>query len=209
MARMRVLVLVVAAGCALSTGCSSMSNTEKGMGLGGLIGAGVGTAVGAASGNTGTGAAVGGLIGAGVGGLAGADADARQQERADIRRVEAEAHAQATAQQVGMTDVIQLTQQGVSDELIVNQIRNSRSTFRLSAQDIVTLRDNKVSDRVISEMQHTQSRLGYAAPPPRTVVVRETAPTTVIYERGPYWGRPVYVAPHPPPIGVGFTYIRR
>ena len=51
-----------------STGSTALSNTEKGIGLGGLIGAGVGTAVGAASGNPRTGAVVGGLLGAGAGG---------------------------------------------------------------------------------------------------------------------------------------------
>ncbi len=201
----RVLVIVAAVGSCFATGCSNMSNTEKGVGLGGLIGAGVGTAVGAASGDTGTGAVVGGLLGAGVGGLAGADADAREKERADIRRAAAE--AQAVPPPVGLTDVVQLTQIGTSDEVIINQIRQSRATYRLSTADIAMLKENHVSDRVINEMINSQSRLG--PPPPKTVIVHETAPTTVIYERGPYWGRPVYVAPPPPPIGVGFHFHRR
>jgi predicted small secreted protein len=204
MVRTRLLVVVVALGSWLSTGCSNMSNTEKGVGLGGLIGAGVGTAVGAATGDTGTGAVVGGLLGAGVGGLAGADADDRERERADIRRAAAE--AQATPGPVGLTDVVQLTQRGVSDDVIVNHIRTSRATYRLSTADIEMLKANHVSDRVINEMMNSQSRIG--PPPPRTVIVHETAPTTVIYERGPYWGRPVYVAP-PPPVGVGFHFHSR
>ena len=205
MVRTRLLIIVVALGSWLSTGCSSMSNTEKGVGLGGLIGAGVGTAVGAATGDTGTGAVVGGLLGAGVGGLAGADADARDREQADIRRAAAE--AQATPGPVGLTDVVQLTQRGVSDDVIINHIRQSRSTYRLSTQDILMLQENKVSDRVINEMNTSLTRIGLSQPP-RTVIVRETAPTTVIYERGPYWGHPVYVAP-PPPVGVGFHFHSR
>ena len=65
-----------------STGCSTLSNTEKGVGLGGLIGAGVGTAVGAASGDPRTGAVVGGLLGAGAGGLIGNDIDQEEKHRA-------------------------------------------------------------------------------------------------------------------------------
>ncbi len=205
MVRTRLLILVVALGSWLSTGCSTMSNTEKGLGLGGAIGAGVGTAIGAATGDAGTGAIAGGLIGAGVGGLAGADADAREREQADIRRVAAEQH-QLTQGQVGLTDVVQLTQRGVSDDVIVNQIRNTRSTYRLSSADIEMLKANHVSDRVIIEMQNSQSRLGSL--PPKTVIVRETAPTTVIYDHGPYWARPVYVAP-PPPVSLGVHWHSR
>lgn len=196
MVRARLLVMGLTLGCWLSTGCSSMSNTEKGVGVGGLLGAGVGSAIGAAHGDTGTGAVVGGLLGAGIGGLAGADEDAR--ERADIRRTAAE--AQATPSPVGLTDVVQLTQRGVSDVVIVNQIRQSRSTYRLSSADIEMLKANHVSDRVIIEMQNSQSRIGSL--PPKTVIVRETAPTTVIYDHGPDWCGPVYVAPPRPRFGV-------
>ena len=46
----RLLFVLIAGVTAGSTGCSTMSNTEKGVGLGGLVGAGLGTAVGAATG---------------------------------------------------------------------------------------------------------------------------------------------------------------
>src|SRR6186997_2754789 len=116
-----VLILAVAAG---STGCSTLSNTEKGVGLGGAIGAGVGTAVGAATGNPKTGAVVGGLLGTGVGTAVGAGEDAKDQQKREIRQAEAVA-AQAQQRRMGMMDVVNMVQAGHSEQVIINQIRSS------------------------------------------------------------------------------------
>src|SRR6185369_1736365 len=63
--------LLTAAALALPVGCSSMSNTDKGL----LAGAGLGTAAGAvighATGHTGAGAVIGGLVGGTTGALVG------------------------------------------------------------------------------------------------------------------------------------------
>jgi uncharacterized protein YcfJ len=199
----RVFGLVFALGTGLSTGCSTMNNTEKGALGGGAIGAGVGTLVGAATGNPRTGAAVGAAIGAGVGGLAGNDMDREERERTDAVRL-AEAQAASQAKPLGMIDVVQManTNPPPGDEVIINAIRQSRSTYQLSPTDIAYLKQNNVSDRVIVEMQNSGGRVAIGGPP-RTVVVHE--PTTVIYER-PYY-RPYYCRP-PPPIGFGVV-IRR
>lgn len=53
---------------------------------------------------------------------------------------------------LGITDVVQFAKQGVSDDVIVNRIRQSQSTFSLSPADLAMLKENKVSDRVINEM---------------------------------------------------------
>lgn len=191
------LMLIVAAG---STGCSTMSNTEKGVGIGGALGAGVGTAIGAATGNPKTGAVVGGLVGAGLGGAAGAEADERDRERAyakDMAQINA-AQTAADARKMGLIDVVQMNQQGIAPNLIVNQIRSTGSTFSLSTADLNYLTEQHVPNEVIAAMQQAQPvAVGRG---PRTVVVRE--PQTVIYER-PYYPRPVYVAP-----AVGVTYVR-
>lgn len=188
----RILVVLAAAAAASTTGCSTMSNTEKGVGLGGLVGAGLGTAVGAATGNPRTGAVVGGLLGAGVGGAVGADAD--REERKDARDAAvAQAAAQAQANPpLGMMDVVKLSQNGTDPDVIIGQIRNTRSTFALSNSDIEYLTQCNVSPRVIRAMQDAR---------PGAVVVARPRPT-VVYEQPPV----VYVAPPPPPpvIGVGY-----
>lgn len=202
-----LIVPLVLGSAALSGGCSTMSNTEKGVGIGGALGAGVGTLVGAATGNPKTGAVVGGLLGAGTGGLIGADADA--QERREQRVMQAQAaQAQAmAASQMNVNDIIAMasSQPPVGDSVIISQIRNTGSTFQLSTADITMLKQNNVSDGVITEMINARPRTVVA--PPRTVVVAPAPPPVVVYER-PYWGPRYYYGP-PPPVGIGFTYIRR
>jgi hypothetical protein len=209
----RILVVAAGLGAGLSTGCSHMSHTATGAGVGGALGAGLGTVVGAATGNPRTGAVAGGLIGAGLGGAVGASEDAREREEAQILHAEAAAARAAQAGQVQFGDVIQMSNSvpPVGDDVIINQIRSTGSTFQLTSGDITYLKQNNVSDRVINEMISARPRVGIAAPPPRTVVVREPVPPVVVYERPYFWGpRPVYVCPPPPPpmVGVGFHFRR-
>lgn len=190
-----------------SVGCSSMAGT--GALAGGGIGAGVGTLIGHATGNPKTGAVIGGALGAGLGSAIGAEADERKQEREDqIRLAEANAAA-ANAPQfsgpLGMTDVIALSEQGVSDDVIINYLRQTNSTFKLSPSDLAYLREKRVSDRVVNEMINSANRVSIKAAPPRTVLIREPAPTTVIYEHP--WA-PVYVAPPFPAFGFSYNYVR-
>ena len=156
-----------------STGCTALSNTEKGVGLGGLIGAGVGTAVGAASGNPRTGAVVGGLLGAGAGGLIGNDIDREEKHRATD---EAAGRAYDRAQPARIDEIIRMAKNGQSERVIVNHIRQSRMRFALSADDLNDLKANGVPDAVIVEMQNTAE--------PSPVIVRE----------------PVYIRRGPPPV---------
>jgi hypothetical protein len=166
----------------LACGCSSLSHTENGALAGGGIGALTGALIGHQSGHTAGGAAIGGAVGALAGGLIG---NSQDQTEHKIQAAEAKA-------QMGVTDVIQMAQSHISDEVIINHIRTSGTVFHLSAQDTIWLKENGVSDRVVAEMQATAGR------PPRRVV----------YTTAPVYAQPVYVvepAP-PPPVGFGFAY---
>lgn len=182
----------------MNGGCEHMSNTAKG----GLIGGGVGAGLGAAAGG-GKGALIGGLIGTGVGGLVGNDMDQQEKRHTENRLAVAEANAAAntlpppaSVSPLGMADVIQMSREGMSDSMIINQIRSTGSTFQLSVEDLRMLQANTVSPRVIEEMQMRR---------PATRVIREPH---VIYHESP---APVYVYPSPRPrayppggyIGVG------
>jgi uncharacterized protein YcfJ len=179
-------------------GCSTMSHTAEGAGVGGAIGAGTGALIGkATNGKAGQGALVGGLIGAGVGGLIGNEKDQQEKREAQARVQQAEAQAQAAATQMGIADVIQWAKDGRSDDVIINQIRTTGSTYQLSGEDVRLLSANGVSDRVIMEMQNRRPDL---YPRRRLVPVQ---PVPVIYGPPP----PVIVAPPPPPgfaVGVHF-----
>jgi surface antigen len=165
---MRGLKLTAAAGLlaalGLSSGCESMSNTAKG----GLIGGGAGAGIGALAGG-GKGALVGGLVGTVAGGLIGNDVD--QQEKRNMQTRVAVAEARQAGPPLGITDVVQLTREGQSERVIINQIRNTGSTFQLSTEDIRMLQANNVGQYVIAEMQSRPPavrvvRPGYYYPPP-------------------------------------------
>ena len=197
----RLSAIVMMAAGLLGMGCSTMSNTEKGVGVGGLLGAGVGTAVGAATGNPKTGAVVGGLLGAGVGGAIGSDADERDRERRHERDMAqmSQQQAAADARKLGMIDIVQMHQAGTDSRVIVNQIQATGSTFQQSTADINYLTEQRVPPEVIVAMQQSATAAPAIGRAPRTVVVREQP--TVIYERPYYWG--------PPPPAVGVHFIKR
>jgi hypothetical protein len=70
------------------------------------------------------------------------------------------------SQPLGVADVKMLAKSGISDEVIISQIRNSRTVYRLSAADILDLKDNGVSEKVIDFMINTPSTYGYTRPSP-------------------------------------------
>ena len=177
----RFTLLGLLAAIAAAGGCSTMDNTTKGAGIGGVLGTGAGLALGAATGNPKTGAVVGGLLGAGVGAAVGNDKDNQIQDRRDLQQATAVANAQAQ-QRMGMTDVIHMAQQGHDEQVIINQIRNSGSTFQLSANDIDFLKTNNVPSRVIVEMQNAKGS-AVLVRPARPIVIREEP--TVIYRDPP------------------------
>jgi hypothetical protein len=163
----------------LVCGCESMSNGEKGALAGGGIGAGTGAIIGSATHNTGAGAVIGGAVGALAGGLTGHAID--ESERKQQAQLAA-ATAQPATGPMTIEDVIKLVQTPVSDPIIINQIRTSRTIFTLTPPDIQALKANGVSDEVVAEMQATAYR----------------------YPRRVYTSAPIYVVePPPPPIGVG------
>ncbi len=197
--RSAVVSMAVLAALGLgSTGCEHLSHTEKGAGIGGALGAGAGLAVGALTGNPRTGAAVGGLIGAGTGALVGSEKDEQVRRERDVIHAQAQATAaaQARQQRMGVADVIRLAQSGVDDQLIINQIHNSGSTFDLVPSDLEMLKNSGVSAAVIAAMQAARP----VSPINTRVVVRNPPPvTTVIYEESPpVVVRPVFVGPPPP-----------
>src|SRR4051812_38725268 len=108
-----------------ATGCSSMSTTEKGVVGGGAIGAGTGALIGSATGHAGTGAAIGAAVGGLSGGLIGNDIEESE------KRTKAElAAAQAPVRgPLGLQEIAQMAQQGISDPVIIGQIRSTRSVY--------------------------------------------------------------------------------
>lgn len=206
--RRRGLLLGAATLLLGSVGCESMSKTAQGGLVGGGVGAGLGAAVGSASGNAGKGALIGGLAGTVMGGLVGNDMDQQDKKTKDIQL--ANAQAAAARPTLSVADVQRMAAGGSSDDIIINQIRTTGSTYNLTVDDIQFLTSNGVSSRVITEMQNSRSRPVAVAPPPQVVrervYVREQP--EVVYVRP----APVYYVPPPPPpppaVGFGVSYTR-
>jgi len=130
-----------------------------------------------------------------------------EQERrteARIAAAEARMQGQLTAQQIAaqqnlLREVVEMTRNGVSDDTILSHVRAVGLPVRLSSEQIIYLKNQGVSERVIQEMVRMTPR-------PATTVV---TPTTVIYERPAviYDPGPVYVVePVPPPVRFSFGY---
>jgi hypothetical protein len=69
-------------------------------------------------------------------------------------------------QPLGLADIKMLAKSGVSDEVILSQIRNSHSVYRLSAAEILDLKDAGVSEKAIDFMINTPSLYRSSPPPP-------------------------------------------
>src|SRR5262245_18176035 len=100
----------------LACGCSSMNNTERGALSGAGLGAVAGGVISKATGHgVGNGALIGGALGGVAGGLTGNAID--ESERKQDAKIAA---ATATMPQgpLGLTDVVQMAQSHVSDNII-------------------------------------------------------------------------------------------
>ena len=136
------------------SGCQSTGPNAAGGGLlGGLTGSMIGASIGAHDGK----ATEGALIGAVAGGVAGAAIGDQVDEQHSEYQRQAMAQAEAINQSmVTLPQVIQMMQGGLSDEVIVNQIKTAGFSGRLNTTDLILLKQQGVSDRVIQELQSSQ-----------------------------------------------------
>lgn len=167
--KFRMLIVFAALTSLVSAGCVSGPGARTGTAFGGLSGALVGAAAGANKGKSLEGAAIGALAGSALGGAIGNAAD-RDNDRWMANQVAYEQDIRARS--VSMDQVIQMTQSGLGDQVITNQIRTQGVAAPLTTNDLVMLKQSGVSDNVISAWQQ-QSRVQPATVPPRQVIVRE------------------------------------
>jgi outer membrane lipoprotein SlyB len=186
------LNLVLAASAVGLTGCQNPDGTQNNTGSGALVGGAMGAITGAAIGGSqhgGEGALIGAAAGVIAGGLVGNSMDQEQQAR--LRAQAPQTYVRVDqGQPLAVADVKALARSGISDDVIISQIRNSRTVYHLSAADIIDLRDAGVSNRVIDFMINTPGIYGATpAPQANTVVVAQPPPPvpveTVVVAPGP------------------------
>jgi hypothetical protein len=162
-------------------GCVSFQGRPDYTASGALAGGATGAVIGSLTQNPEAGALIGGAVGALAGGLIGhgmdqaQEAQLRAQAPRTLERLE-------QGQPLTVGDVQALVQAGISDDLVISQIRNSRTVYHLNTADIIALKNAGVSDRVIDFMINTPSQIPAAdiggmvgstppAPLPETIVV--------------------------------------
>jgi outer membrane lipoprotein SlyB len=199
-------------------GCMTPQGRPDYTASGALAGAATGAVIGsAAARHSGPGALTGAAVGAVVGGLIGHGMDQEQEARL---RTQAPQTLQRVEQEQPLTvgDVQALAKAGISDDLIISQIRNSRTVYHLTTADIIALKNAGVSERVIDFMINTPSQIPSAEvagvvgssppPPPQETVVVAPGPDYVwvggtwvwlgdrwVWRHG-YWHRPTHFHRH-------------
>ena len=98
---------------------------------------------------------------------------------------------------MSVADVEALAKVGMNEDLIISQIRNSGSSYRLSATDIIALHNAGVSNKVIEYMINT------APPATASAAVAPAAVAPAYYYYPSYYPYPYYWWP---PVSFAFRF---
>jgi hypothetical protein len=99
----------------------------------------------------------------------------------------------------GVEDIVKLSRAQISEEIVLNYVRNSGTIYNLSPADIVVLRNEGVSDHVINAMLDQRKNVTEAA----AKVQQAPAPNALTSTAAPPAAQPDYqVAPQPAPVYV-------
>ena len=211
-AKLLVLLSVLSLFPALGLGQTPYYNRDRGFGVGALVGALTGGAIGHNNGQTAEGALIGGAVGALTGAAIGDSVDT------DIARNNAiydQRLASQLSQAVSVQDVLTMSQSRLSDSVIVTHIRTHGVAARPQANDLILMSNAGVSEAVIGAMQTAPLAVSAPAPPPayRNVIVREHyyAPPVYAVPVAPYWHHghcrpyPMPMYPRAPGVHWGFS----
>ncbi len=134
-----MLILLLAVSLA---GCETMGpKTKTAAVTGGILGAVAGGVIGHQMGEGVAGAAIGAAVGAVGGGLLGNEWDKADQD--------ALVH---NPNYLTIASIVDMAAKGMPDDVIIDEIKRTRSVYGLSAETIDYLKKNKVSNKVIDFM---------------------------------------------------------
>ncbi|QDT55963.1 hypothetical protein Pan44_40120 [Caulifigura coniformis] len=136
-----------------SFGCRSATHTTTGAATGAGVGALAGAVIGSRVGKPLQGAAIAGAAGGVIGGTAGAAQDLREQEE---ERTADEHYRQTLEIALKNEDVLQMLADGQSEEVILNTVEKSFSSFDLNPTGLSILKAAGASDRIIIAMQNSR-----------------------------------------------------
>jgi outer membrane lipoprotein SlyB len=155
---MKSHILLFAVAGLTVTGCMSPDGRPDYTASGALAGGATGAILGSMSRNHEAGALVGGALGAVVGGVIGHGMDEAQEARLRMQAPQTLVRIEQ-GDPLTVSDVKALVGAGIGDELILSQIRNSRTVYHLSTADIIDLKNLGASDEVIDFMINTPTQI--------------------------------------------------
>jgi uncharacterized protein YcfJ len=157
--------------------------TRRGAVGGGVAGAVIGGIIGHQNDETAEGALIGGAVGAIAGGLLGQEKDRQVYRGYQYQQQQAALYQQG----VSTYDIVVMSQNGVSPQVIINQINMKGIQQRPGVHEIISLHQQGVNETVIDAMQ--RARLAtepVQVIPQRPVVVEHYyQPEPVIYYPSP------------------------
>ncbi len=112
----------------------------------------------------------------------------------------------------GVDDVVKLSRAQISEDIIVNFVQNSGATYSLSSKDIVNLKSEGVSDRVINAMLDqkkaaNQSQVAAAQQPAPAVPNAPVVPDANTVAVAPTYIQPAPVYEQPAPAPASTVYV--
>jgi hypothetical protein len=147
-----------------TTGCQTYRpNATAGGLLGGTAGGLMGAAIGSNEGKSKEGAMIGALAGGLTGAVIGNQADEANFQQ---QQFENENAIRARRNAVTLDEVIQMSQSGLNEVVIINQIKTGGVAKRPTTNDLILLKTSGVSDSVIRELQTAGTPIALANGPP-------------------------------------------
>jgi len=133
-----------------ATGCqNTKTRATEGAVIGGLLGATLGGIVGHQNRHDGEGV----LIGAATGILTGTVVGSQIEKQGQTTNTTTVAANQNNPGQMTTMQILELSRQGVNEDVIVDKIRLTNSRFNLTNDDVAYLKQQGVSQKVIDAMQ--------------------------------------------------------
>ena len=198
-----VLAVLVSIASIAQDQAHAQTGKHRGATFGGIAGAIAGGLIGDHNDEAGAGAAIGGVVGAVAGGILGnandKDAELARQRaayyQAQQQQYAAQQQSAALQSAVTLQDVITMSRSGLSDQVIVNQVKQRGYVGKLAVADIIALHQQGVSENVITTLQSVgpprPAPAVVARPAPRVVEQHFHRPAPIIIEE--------HVLPHYPP----------
>jgi outer membrane lipoprotein SlyB len=149
-----VLVTVCVSVGVCMAGCqNTQTRATEGAVIGGIIGATAGGIIGHQSRHGGEGAAIGAAAGILSGAVLGSQVNKPTQPSQGNPVQTAPASQNINPQQMSIQQVVELTKQGIHEDVIIDKMRLSNSRFVLTGDDTQYLKQQGVSEKVINAMQ--------------------------------------------------------